>query len=98
MMTAPKRSGIPLLPPKLQLRPRENGRHPIKLIAQNPPLPLRHLLLMIGQHRIVEHEVMLPLELLEHIQRRASVQHIGVSDARLPCYLVDGGFLAVALV
>lgn len=98
MMTAPERSGIPLLPSKLQLRPRKHRRHPIKLIAQNPPLPLGHLLLMISQHRVIEHEVMLALELLEHIQRRASVQHIGVSDARLPCYLVDAGFLAVALV
>ena len=53
---------------------------------------------MIRQHRVIQHEVMLPLELLEHIEGRASVQHIGVSDARLPCYLVDGGFLAVALV
>lgn len=43
-------------------------RDPAEIVALDPPLPLCHLLFVIGQHLIVEHEVMFALELLQHVQ------------------------------
>ena len=85
-------------PTKLQLSPGEDWRDPIEILALDPTLALGHLLFVIGQDEVIEDEVVLALELLEHIERRAGMEDIGVNDASLGSDFIDARLFAIALV
>ena len=81
------------LPAKAQLVTGEHRRLPVERLGVDAPALLLHLPLVLLNHSVREHEVVLPLILLEHIESLARLEHVGMDNGCLVRNFVDADFL-----